>query len=118
MLRQGFLLMAITVPTTTPLDLLLEIKADITGRRTDEWECDLDGDITLSSPEYRHKAWFRAYVKEDKLVFGIIPASQPRMSPALSAYYHGRLLETLLGRYSHVVGETMTSSVVSKFYDM
>ena len=110
--------MAITVPTNAPLELLLQIKADITQQRTDEWIWDTDGDITLVDDEYRSKAWFRPYVKFGKLVFGIIPAIEPKMTPALSAYYHGRLLETLLGRYPNEIGETMTSSIVSKFYDL
>jgi hypothetical protein len=110
--------MAITVPTTEPLDLLLQIKRDIVAQQTDEWVWDADGDITLNDADYRSKAWFRPYVKEGKLVFGIIPASEPKMTPALSAHYHGRLLETLLGRYANLVGETMTSSIVSKFYDL
>ncbi|HEY4318612.1 MAG TPA: hypothetical protein VGN04_13510 [Herbaspirillum sp.] len=110
--------MAITVPTTAPLDLLLQIKSDIAAQQTDEWVWDADGDITLSEAEYRGKAWFRPYVKEGKLVFGIIPATEPKMTPALFAYYHGRLLQTLLERYQNLAGETMTSSLVSKFYDL
>jgi hypothetical protein len=110
--------MAITVPTTVPLDLLLEIKKDITTLQTDEWMCDGDGDFTLSDPEWNNKAWFRPYVKEGKLVFGIIPASEPKMSTSLFAYYHGRLLETLMGRYPHMASEMQTCSVVSKFYDL
>ncbi|RXZ38049.1 hypothetical protein D9O50_00375 [Oxalobacteraceae bacterium CAVE-383] len=110
--------MAITIPINDPLEFLQQFKADITAQRTDEWVWDADGDITLSHPEYRSKAWFRPYPKSGKLVFAIIPASEPKMTRGLSAYYHGRLLETLLARYQNEVGETMISSVVSKFYDL
>jgi hypothetical protein len=110
--------MAITVPSKAPLYLLLQIKQDITSRRTDEWVCDQDGDLTLSDPQWNNKAWFRPHVKEAKLVFGIIPAIEPKMSTALFAFYHGRLLETLLGRYQHLAGEASTSVIASKFYDL
>jgi hypothetical protein len=110
--------MAITVPTNAPLYLLLQIKKDITSKQTAEWICDQDGDLTLSDPQWNNKAWFRPHVKETKLVFGIIPAMEPKMSPALFAFYHGRMLETLMGRYQHLVGETSTCAFASKFYDL
>jgi hypothetical protein len=110
--------MAITVPNSAPLDLLLQIKKDIMTHATDEWVCDGEGDLTLSDPQWNNKAWFRPYVKEGKLVFGIIPAIEPKMNTPLFAYYHGRLLETLMGRYPHMACETQTSSVISKFYDL
>jgi hypothetical protein len=110
--------MAITVPTNEPLDLLSQIKTDISEQRLQEWELDSDGDMTLSNAEYRAKAWFRPYVKDGKLVFGIIPANEPKMTQSLFAHYHGRLLGTLLEHYPLLASETMTSSIVNKFYDL
>lgn len=110
--------MAITVLTSYPQDLLVQIKRDVAAQRTNEWHCDAEGDFTLADPQWHRKAWFRPYVKDGKLVFGIIPSTDPKMSSALFAAYHGRLLETLLGRYSHLVSETSTSTIASKFYDL
>jgi hypothetical protein len=110
--------MAITVPTSYPKELLIRIKKDVAARQTDEWHCDADGDFTLADPQWHGKAWFRPYVKDGKLVFGIIPSTDPKMTNALFAAYHGRLLETLLGRYSHLFSETSTSDLADKFYDL
>jgi hypothetical protein len=110
--------MAITVPSNDPLELLLQIKKDMTEAEASEWKCDTDGDITLSDPQWHGKAWFRPYVKDAKLVFGIIPASEPKMNTTLFAFYHGRLLETLMGRYPHLITETWTSAITNKFYDL
>lgn len=110
--------MAITVPTTAPLELIEQIKADIQSHLSDTWVWDAEGDMTLSDPEWHSKAWFRPHVKESKLVFSIIPASEPKMTAKLSAYFHGRLLEFLLLNYPDLASETSTSSIVSKFYDL
>lgn len=72
----------------------------------------------MTYEKYRSKAWFRSYVKFGKLLFGIITVIEPKMTPASSAHYHDRLLETLLGRYLSEIGETTTYSIVSTFYDL
>ena len=51
-------------------------------------------------------------------MFGIIPSTAPKMTRPIFAYYHGRLQETLLGRYSDLASETSTSSISNKFFDL
>lgn len=110
--------MAITVLTSAPQELLEKIRSDVSLHQNSEWQADSDGDFTLADPKWRDKAWFRAYVKDRKLVFGIIPSSNPGMTSNLFASYHGQLLSMLLANYDHMFSEASTSPITNKFFDL
>lgn len=70
------------------------------------WEYDVEGDFTLSSVQWRNKAWFRIYKDEknpNSIKFGIIGRKEQSMGRTLYAVYHGRFAEMLLSHFDRKI---------------
>lgn len=91
--------MAVRVFCDNPAQLLNEIKLGIRTGKIETWTVDSDGDFTHSPEQWKHKAWFRPAIEEDKLRFNILPQRALRMSKEVYAVYHGRLIEMLLAHF-------------------
>lgn len=91
--------MAIIVTTRSSRALLSSIKEGISDGTVTTWICDSDGDFTLSSNVWKHKAWLRPTVKEGTLAVHIFPPKNTRMSTAVYAVYHSRFIKLLLRHF-------------------
>lgn len=54
---------------------------------------------THVSENWRGKAWFKASVYDDKLVFNIINSQNSSVTDIVYSYYHGHLIETFLNHF-------------------
>jgi len=88
--------MAITIKTSRPRALLSSLKEGMSDGTITTWTCDSDGDFTMSSDNWRHKAWFQPEVREDSLSLHIFPPRDTNISIAVYAVYHARFVEILL----------------------
>lgn len=88
--------MAITVTTKRPRALLSYLKEGMSDGTVTTWICDSDGDFTMSSDTWKHKAWLSPKVKEDSLVLHIFPPKNTKISTSVYAVYHARFVEMLL----------------------
>ena len=88
--------MAVIVTTRKPRALLSSIKEGIADGTVTTWISDSDGDFTLSSDAWKHKAWLRPIAKEETLALHIFPPKDTTMSMAVYAAYHARFIEMLL----------------------
>jgi hypothetical protein len=91
--------MAITVTTSQPRALLSSLKEGMSDGTVTTWICDSDGDFTMSSDIWKHKAWLRPKVKEDSLALHIFPPNNTKMSTSVYAVYHARFVEMLLRHF-------------------
>lgn len=72
------------------------------------WEYDVEGDFTLSSAQWRNKAWFRLHKNNespDSIGFGIIGRKEQSMGRTLYAVYHGRFAEMLLSHFDREISD-------------
>ena len=88
--------MAIVITTGKPKTLLAAIKDGVRAGTIANWIVDSDGDFTLSSDEWRHKAWLRPRVTDDGIVFNILAPKQSTISKTVYGIYHARIVQTLL----------------------
>lgn len=102
--------MAVRVFTDYPTALLDEIKVGIRAGSVKTWQLDTDGDLTHSPEQWRKKAWIRPRTEEDKLVFNILGPKGRRMSSAVYAVYHGRLIEMLLRHFDQRINWTSATA--------
>ena len=91
--------MAIIVTTSRPLKLLSSLRDGMSDRTVKTWICDSDGDFTMSSDNWKHKAWLRPTVKEDSLALHIFPPKNTNISTTVYAVYHARFVEMLLRHF-------------------
>src|SRR5574337_1256706 len=91
--------MAVIVVTSDPRGLLELARAGVNAGEIETWECDADGDFTHNPPQWNKKAWFRPRLESDRIIFNIFPPRGERLSTAVYAIYHGRLIEMLLNHF-------------------
>jgi len=91
--------MAVVVTTANPSSLLSAIKMAIDNDEVQTWSYDADGDFTHSVEQWARRAWFRPVVREESLVFNIIPPRTRTVTRAVYGVYHGRLVEMLLNHF-------------------
>ncbi|MCR5152560.1 MAG: hypothetical protein K6A98_05340 [Prevotella sp.] len=90
--------MAIFVTTGNPESLLNDIRDSIEKQNVQTWSVDVQGDFTHVS-QWKEKAWFRAYVRTKRLVFGLIGRKDEAMTKMVYGLYHGRFSEMLLTHF-------------------
>ena len=88
--------MAINVTTDKPKTLLSTIKEAIRAGNIGDWICDSDGDFTMSSEQWKHKAWLRPRFTDEGLTLNILTPKQTKLSKIAYAVYHARYIEMLL----------------------
>ena len=91
--------MAIIVTTRRPQTLLSSLKEGMSDGTVTTWICDSDGDFTMSSDRWKHKAWLRPAMKEDSLALYIFPPKNTNISTTVYAMYHARFVEMLLRHF-------------------
>ena len=91
--------MAIIVRTDYPRKLLSAIRTSIDENVIRTWAYDEDGDFTHTAEQWTRRAWLHPRVREDSLVFSIIPPRTQRISKVLYGVYHGRFIEMLLTHF-------------------
>ena len=96
--------MAIYIRTTTPKRLLNDIRDNIENNVIQTWSEDDEGDFTHVS-QWKNKAWFKPYVHEGHLVFGLIGRKDEPMTKFMYGTYHGRFSEMLLTHFDLSIEE-------------
>lgn len=91
--------MAIVVKTEHPSSLLAAIKMAIDRDDIKTRSYDADGDFTHTVDQWRGRAWLRPAVREDRLVFNIVPPRVRSISRVVYGIYHGRFIEMLLNHF-------------------
>jgi hypothetical protein len=111
--------MSITFGSTNPTQLLNSFKEAIdnheehrNGPRVDTWRYVAhDGHwwFTHTAQNWRDKAWLRAEVQQNKLVFTIRPINGVPLTRDTYAYYVGHLAETFIRHFSASFGTAVTT---------
>lgn len=96
--------MALWLFTENSKSLLSLFESRIRQKETKEkiitWEISSDGKYyTHRAPEWNKKAWFRASVLKDRLLFNIIKPKSMDVTTSVYAYYHGHMTETFLAHF-------------------
>lgn len=91
--------MAIQVITKVPEELINDIKSLIDSGKIDTWSYDEEGDFTHCAIQWNKIAWFRPYIINDKVIFGIIGRKGINISVDEYSIYHGRFIEVLVKNY-------------------
>ena len=91
--------MAIIVSTDDPRGLLSAIKQAVNNDTIATWSYDDDGDFTHTADQWKYRAWLRAKVREDRIIFNILPPKAKTISRAVYGIYHGRFIEMLLNHF-------------------
>ena len=79
--------------------LLSAIKMAIDNRCIQTWSYDADGDFTHTADQWTRGAWLRPVVREDRLVFNIVPPRARTISRVVYGIYHGHFIEMLLNHF-------------------
>lgn len=102
--------------SVSPLTALSLLKEKIDKHEIDTWEYDEDGDFTHSAIQWKNKAWLTNYIKEDKLIFGILGRKDTKLSLMEYSVYHGSFTELLLNHFSKdILSFEITAPHFSKF---
>jgi hypothetical protein len=91
--------MAVNVQCSEPQELLNGIRKAIRDGSIETWLVDSDGDFTHAPTQWKHKAWFRPRVTDDRLIFNILAPRGTDMTRTVYGVYHGRLIEMLLTHF-------------------
>jgi hypothetical protein len=81
------------------------------------WLCDEDGDFTSNREQWKNRAWFRASIEENRLVFGIISSRRYQMTRELYGVYHGRFAAMLLAHFDTVMTDLSLTPLAYHKYD-
>ncbi len=103
--------MAIVVKTNNPSSLLSAIRRAIDNDKIDTWSYDTDGDFTHTADQWNRRAWLRPIVREDRLVFNIIPPRAKDISRVEYGIYHGRFIEMLLNHFDERFTEVSATAL-------
>lgn len=103
--------MAIIVKTTRPYALLAAIREAMDEKKIRLWQHDDDGDFTRSDDKWRHRAWLRPMVREDRVIFRIFPRTDKAMSKIEYAVYHARFIEMLLRYFDGEFSEAIATAL-------
>jgi hypothetical protein len=93
--------MAVIIKTDKPKMLLSSIKEAIRSGTITDWICDSDGDFTLSSDQWKHKAWLRPKFTDEGFTLNILAPKQTKLSKVTYAVYHARIIEMLLTHFDN-----------------
>jgi len=95
--------MALIVNTTTPDQLLANIRATIDKKGIVTWTYDSEGDFThtTSSEQWEEKAWMRPIIVPGVLIFEIVARGDEVLTKPIYGVYHGRFAEMLLTHFDH-----------------
>lgn len=96
--------MAIYIRTKNPHRLLKDIRESIEDKVIQTWSEDDDGDFTHVS-QWKNKAWFKSYVQDGRLTFGLIGRKDEAMTKFMYGTYHGRFSEMLLTHFDSSIEE-------------
>lgn len=96
--------MSVTFLTSSAQKLLDDFDARIwqteQKNKITTWEKSKDGKYyTHKAAEWTKKAWFKAVVASDRLIFNIIRPNNANVTAIAYAYYHGHLIETFLNHF-------------------
>ncbi len=91
--------MALYIPTDNPGGLLTVLKKAIDTGEVTTWECDSFGFFTHSPERWRERAWFRPFVVQGVLQFGIVANTNIPLNYEIYSIYHGRFIEMLISHF-------------------
>ncbi len=103
--------MAVIVTTQKPKTLLSAIKDAIKSGTVTDWIYDSDGDFTLSSEQWKHKAWLRPRFTDEGLTLNILAPKQTTLSTSTYAIYHARSIEMLLTHFDRDFRNVMATAM-------
>jgi hypothetical protein len=103
--------MAVIVKTEDPQRLLAAIKRAIDDGDIATWTYDEDGDFTHTRPQWSNRAWLHPRVREDGLVFNIVPPHARSISRTVYGIYHGRFIEMLLNHFDERFTEAWATAL-------
>lgn len=103
--------MAITAFTQDPRKLLTAIKKAIDDSNVETWAYDKDGDFFHTPDQWKGKAWFRPFLQQGSLVFGLIAQKEVAMSKLVYGVYHGRFIEMLLVHFDQDFNNVSATAV-------
>jgi hypothetical protein len=103
--------MAIVVKTENPRRLLLAIKTAIDEDDILTWTYDADGDFTHTADQWTRRAWLRPSIREDRLVFNIVPPRTRSITRVVYGIYHGRFIEMLLNHFDKQFTEASATAL-------
>lgn len=109
--------MAVYVITDAPKLLLRHLKRKIDDGVIRTWEYDEDGDFTHSAAQWKTEAWLHPYLREDKLIFGILPPFNKVISREIYSIYMGRMVEALINHCHNLIDNIRISPNPSMAYD-
>lgn len=95
--------MAVRVSLSDPDRLIIGIREAINDEKVTAWSIDKAGDLSLTIPLYKGKAWMRPRKTENKVIFNILGNKQVRMTKGTYAAYHSKLAEMILRRFDDIV---------------
>jgi hypothetical protein len=89
--------MAVHVKTKTPKKLLAAYKKAIDDGLATTWSYDSEGDFTHTGDRWVRKAWLRPkIIEKTQLSLFILCPKETKISTAVYAVYHARIIESLL----------------------
>lgn len=103
--------MAIIVSTENPKSLLNAIKRAVDEEEIETWSYDEDGDFTHSAEQWNQRAWLRPRIRENLLIFNIIPPVRKSISKSVYGIYHGRFIEMLLRHFDNRFEEASATAL-------
>lgn len=110
--------MAIFIKTQYPKKLNESLDKAISNHEILTWMKDEDGDYTITREQWKFHAWFKLYIEDKKIIFGIIQSQKYEMTRELYAIYHGRLVVTLLSHFDSMIDEINVTSMLKADYDI
>lgn len=105
--------MAIIVRTSQPSALLAAIKREVDQGNIETWSYDRDGDFTHDVDQWKHRAWLRPVIEEERLVFRTVPPKSRAISRIVYGVYHGRFIEMLLNHFDGKFTEATATAMPS-----
>ena len=102
--------MAIIVKSKHSEYIRIKIPVLIKEGKIDTWEIDEDGDYTHLPHQWHNRAWMRAIIEEQDLVFYIIGRKQSKLSIEEYSVYHGRMAEMIMSHFYNYIDQIIITS--------
>lgn len=111
--------MAIIINTEFAKDLYEIIVQTIKLGYIKTWEIDSEGDLTITHPKWKNKAWFEIKKDEESGIvsFGIIPSLKIEFTNEIYGVFHGRLSSMLLAYFSSFMSSFQITPNLEDGYD-
>lgn len=110
--------MAIIIKTRQSRELLIRLTESIDNGSIQTWQKDADGDYTIVRVQWYCHAWFRPYIEDDSVVFGIIQSSNFPMTRQLYGVFHGRFVAMLLSHFDDMMDDVEITPLLDGNYDV